>query len=47
MRRAMLFAAGLLTGLAVHVVLAQNANSGVVMMNHVAINVPNIPEAVL
>ena len=46
MRRAMLFAAGLLTGLAVHVVLAQNANSGVVMMNHVAINVPNIPEAV-
>ena len=27
-------------------VLAQNANSGVVMMNHVAINVPNIPEAV-
>ena len=47
MRRAMLFAAGLLTGLAVHVVLAQNANSGVVMMNHVAINVPNIPDAVM
>src|SRR6188508_243387 len=47
MRRAMLFAAGLVTGLAVHVVLAQNANSGVVMMNHVAINVPNIPEAVM
>ena len=47
MRRAMLFAAGLVTGLAVHVVLAQNANSGVVMMNHVAINVPSIPEAVM
>jgi len=46
MRGAMLFAAGLFAGLAVHVALAQNANSGVVMMNHVGINVPNIPEAV-
>jgi catechol 2,3-dioxygenase-like lactoylglutathione lyase family enzyme len=47
MRRAMLFAAGLVVGFAVHVGLAQNANnSGVVMMNHVAINVPNIPEAI-
>jgi catechol 2,3-dioxygenase-like lactoylglutathione lyase family enzyme len=44
MRGAMLFAAGLLAGLAVHVGLAQSA--GVVMMNHVAINVPNIDEAV-
>jgi catechol 2,3-dioxygenase-like lactoylglutathione lyase family enzyme len=42
----MLFAAGLFTGLAVHVALAQNANRGVVMMNHVGINVPNIDEAV-
>jgi catechol 2,3-dioxygenase-like lactoylglutathione lyase family enzyme len=42
----MLFAAGLLAGLAVHVALAQNVNRGVVMMNHVAINVPNIPEAI-
>jgi catechol 2,3-dioxygenase-like lactoylglutathione lyase family enzyme len=42
----MLFAAGLFTGLAVHVALAQNANRGVVMMNHVGINVPNIEEAV-
>jgi catechol 2,3-dioxygenase-like lactoylglutathione lyase family enzyme len=42
----MLFAAGLVAGLAVHVGLAQNANSGVVMMNHVGINVPNIPEAI-
>jgi catechol 2,3-dioxygenase-like lactoylglutathione lyase family enzyme len=42
----MLFAAGLFAGLAVHVVMAQNAGSGVVMMNHVGINVPNIAEAV-
>ena len=46
MRSALLFAAGLFTGLAVHVALAQNANSGVVMMNHVGINVPNVAEAV-
>jgi len=46
MRAAMLFVAGLCVGLAVHVVLAQSANSGVVMMNHVCINVPNIAEAV-
>ena len=45
MRSAMLFAAGLLTGLAVHVAAAQNA-SGVVMMNHVGINVPDIAAAV-
>jgi catechol 2,3-dioxygenase-like lactoylglutathione lyase family enzyme len=29
-----------------HVGLAQGANSNVVMMNHVGINVPNIPEAI-
>ena len=46
MRGAMLFAAGLLVGLAVHVGLAQSAGSGVVMMNHVAFNVPNIDESV-
>ncbi|HZM93700.1 MAG TPA: VOC family protein [Vicinamibacterales bacterium] len=46
MRGAMLFAAGLFTGLAVHVAMAQSANRGVVMMNHVGINVPNIEEAV-
>jgi catechol 2,3-dioxygenase-like lactoylglutathione lyase family enzyme len=46
MRNAMLFVAGLVTGLAVHVGLAQSANGGVVMMNHVGINVPNVPEAV-
>ena len=46
MRGAMLFAAGLFAGLAVHVAIAQNASGGVVMMNHVGINVPNIDEAV-
>src|SRR5215475_6058161 len=46
MRGAMLFAAGLVAGLVVHVALAQNAGSGVVMMNHVGINVANIPEAI-
>ena len=45
MRGAMLFAAGLFVGLATHAVMAQNA-SGVVMMNHVGINVPDIAEAV-
>jgi len=46
MRGAIVFAAGLFVGLAVHVGMAQNANSGVVMMNHVGVNVPNIAEAV-
>jgi hypothetical protein len=46
MRGAMLFAAGLVAGLAIQVVLAQNTNGGVVMMNHVGINVPNVAEAV-
>jgi catechol 2,3-dioxygenase-like lactoylglutathione lyase family enzyme len=45
MRGAMLFAAGLFAGLAVRVAIAQNA-TGVVMMNHVAVNVPNIEEAI-
>ena len=42
----MLFAAGLFAGLALQVGIAQNNNAGVVMMNHVGISVPNIPEAV-
>ena len=46
MRGPMLFAAGLLAGLGVSVGMAQNANSNVVRMNHVAINVPDIPEAI-
>jgi catechol 2,3-dioxygenase-like lactoylglutathione lyase family enzyme len=45
MRGAVLFVAGLVTGLAVHVALAQSSGS-VVMMNHVAVSVPNIDEAV-
>jgi catechol 2,3-dioxygenase-like lactoylglutathione lyase family enzyme len=46
MRGAMLFGAGLVAGLAIQAVMAQNTNGGVVMMNHVGINVPNIAEAV-
>src|SRR5258708_40260448 len=46
MRGAMLFAAGLFAGLAIQVGIAQNRNSGVVMMNHVGVSVPNIAEAV-
>ena len=46
MRGVMLFAAGLFAGLAGAHVVAQNAGSGIVMMNHVAINVPSIPEAI-
>ena len=46
MRSTVMFAAGLFAGLAVHVVMGQGANNGVVMMNHVGINVPNIPEAI-
>ena len=46
MRGVILFAAGLFAGLVIHVAMAQNANVGVVMMNHVAISVPDIPEAV-
>jgi catechol 2,3-dioxygenase-like lactoylglutathione lyase family enzyme len=46
MRGAMLFAAGLLAGLVIQVGTAQNSNSGVVMMNHVGISVPNIDAAV-
>jgi catechol 2,3-dioxygenase-like lactoylglutathione lyase family enzyme len=46
MRGAMLFVAGVFVGVAVHVGIAQNAGGGVVMMNHVGINVPNIAEAV-
>ena len=44
MKGVVLFAAGLMVGIAVQIGLAQNKN--VVMMNHVGINVPNIPEAI-
>ena len=47
MRSAMFLIIGIMIGAAVQVPLAQNAASqGVVMMNHVGINVPNIPEAI-
>lgn len=46
MRGMLLFAAGLMVGAAVQVPLAQSSSSNVVMMNHVGINVPNIPEAI-
>ncbi len=46
MRGAALFTAGLITGLAVHVAMAQGPNTGVSMMNHIGINVPNIPDAI-
>lgn len=44
MRGVVLFVAGVMVGAAVQVPLAQN--QGVVMMNHVGINVPNINEAI-
>jgi lactoylglutathione lyase len=46
MRGAMLFAAGLIAGLVFQVGTAQNSGAGVVMMNHVAVSVPNMDEAV-
>jgi catechol 2,3-dioxygenase-like lactoylglutathione lyase family enzyme len=45
MRGAVLFVAGVLVGLAAHVAMAQNAGAGVVMMNHVAVVVPDLTEA--
>ena len=46
MRGALLFVAGLIVGLSVHVAIAQTSGAGVEMMNHVGINVPNVAEAV-
>ena len=46
MRTVLVFVAGLLVGVAVQATLAQNGQSQVQMMNHVGINVPNIPEAI-
>ena len=46
MRACMLFVTGLLAGLIVHTVAAQSENRGLVQMNHVGINVPNLDEAV-
>jgi catechol 2,3-dioxygenase-like lactoylglutathione lyase family enzyme len=46
MRGLVLFVAGILVGLAAQAAIAQTQNRGVEMMNHVGINVPNIPEAI-
>jgi catechol 2,3-dioxygenase-like lactoylglutathione lyase family enzyme len=46
MRGAVLFVAGLLVGVTAHVAVAQRSGTGVEMMNHVGINVPNVAEAV-
>jgi catechol 2,3-dioxygenase-like lactoylglutathione lyase family enzyme len=46
MRACMLFVTGLLVGLGLHTVAAQSENRGLVQMNHVGINVPNLDEAV-
>ena len=46
MRGAVLFVAGLLVGVTVHVAVAQRSGTGVEMMNHVGINVPNVADAV-
>ena len=46
MRGFCLFVAGILVGLAVQAAVAQNQNRGIVGLNHVAISVPNIDEAV-
>ena len=46
MRGAYLFIAGLVVGLAVQAAIAQTQNRGIVAMNHVAISVPNLNDAV-
>lgn len=46
MRGAVVFVAGLLVGVTVHVAVAQRSGAGVEMMNHVGINVPNVADAV-
>jgi catechol 2,3-dioxygenase-like lactoylglutathione lyase family enzyme len=46
MRTVLVFVAGILVGVAAQATLAQDGQSPVQMMNHVGINVPNIPEAI-
>jgi catechol 2,3-dioxygenase-like lactoylglutathione lyase family enzyme len=46
MRGLVLFVAGMLVGLAAQTTLAQNQNRGIVGLNHVALSVPNLEEAV-
>jgi catechol 2,3-dioxygenase-like lactoylglutathione lyase family enzyme len=45
MRGVCLFVAGILAGLAFESVIAQNQNRGLVGLNHVALSVPNLDEA--
>src|SRR6516165_6664469 len=46
MRRLLFFVAGILVGLAIQAVTAQNPNRGIVGLNHVGISVPNLDQAV-
>lgn len=46
MRGLMLFVAGILVGLGVQNAVAQSQNKGLVGLNHVALSVPNLDEAV-
>jgi len=46
MRSVLLFVSGVLVALGVQVLIAQSPNRGIVGLNHVGINVPNLDEAV-
>ena len=46
MRSVFLFAGGIVVGLAIQAVIAQSPNHGIVFLNHVGINVPNLDQAV-
>src|SRR5215470_2941149 len=46
MRGFVLFVAGMAFGLVIQAALAQNPNRGIVGLNHVALSVPNLDEAV-
>lgn len=46
MRACMLFVTGLLVGVGLHTVAAQSPNKGLVGVNHIGMNVPNLDEAV-
>ncbi len=46
MRGVFLFIAGIVVGLAVQTAVAQTQNRGIVGLNHVALSVPNLDEAV-
>ena len=46
MRACMLFVTGLLVGVGLQTVAAQSPNRGLVGVNHVGMNVPNVEKAV-